>query len=90
MDTKIVIENAEIFNGKDPETVKGNILIENNLIDKISAQPLPPETTAGATVIDGAGKIPLCRALSTRTGMPIYAATRWPTCWPENLPTPTS
>ena len=56
MDTKIVIENAEIFNGKDPETVKGNILIENNLIDKISAQPLPPETTAGATVIDGAGK----------------------------------
>ena len=29
MDTKIVIENAEIFNGKDPETVKGNILIEN-------------------------------------------------------------
>ena len=56
MDTKIVIENAEIFNGKDPETVKGNILIENNLIDKISAQPLPPETTAGATVIDGTGK----------------------------------
>ncbi len=56
MDTKIVIENAEIFNGKDPETVKGNILIENNLIGKISAQPLPPETTAGATVIDGAGK----------------------------------
>ena len=56
MDTKIVIENTEIFNGKDPETVKGNILIENNLIDKISAQPLPPETTAGATVIDGTGK----------------------------------
>ena len=40
MDTKIVIENAEIFNGKDPETVKGNILIENPCRRKRPPEPL--------------------------------------------------
>lgn len=38
--TKILINNVEIFNGKDRKTIKGNVLIENNIITKISADDI--------------------------------------------------
>ena len=34
--SKIVINNVQIFNGKDNKIVKGNILIEGNLIKTIT------------------------------------------------------
>lgn len=55
-DSVILINNVEIFNGKDEATTKGNVLIKNNLIDKISAQPIPVDNMGSVTVIDGQGK----------------------------------
>lgn len=52
----ILINNIEIFDGKNETTLRGNILIKNNLIDKISAQPITPDPADNATVIDGKGK----------------------------------
>lgn len=37
--TVVLINNVNIFNGKDNKIVKGNVLIEGNLIKKISNTP---------------------------------------------------
>lgn len=52
----ILINNIEIFNGKDETTIKGNILIKNKLIDKISNEPILINETDNIKVIDGQGK----------------------------------
>lgn len=52
----ILINNVQIFNGKDEKTVTGNVLIVNNLINKISAVPIPTDRSANVTFIDGKGK----------------------------------
>lgn len=52
----ILINNAQIFNGKDQKTITGNILIVNNLISKISTAPIPTDKSANTTIIDGKGK----------------------------------
>ena len=52
----ILITNVEIFNGIDQKTVKGNVLIEGNLIAKISDKPIPTNKINLVTVIDGGGK----------------------------------
>lgn len=52
----ILLNNVEIFNGKDENTVKGNVLIIGNLISKISASPIELPDTMKAEVIDGKGK----------------------------------
>lgn len=54
--TKILLTNVNIFNGKDNKTVKGNILIEGNLIKKISAEPIPTDRSGLTKIIDGQGK----------------------------------
>lgn len=56
MDSRILINNVEIFNGKDEATIKGNVLIKNNLIETISEQPIVPDQTIPVQVIDGKGK----------------------------------
>lgn len=50
----ILIRNVVIFDGKNPKTMTGNVLIEDQVIRKISAQPILPED--GVEVIDGQGK----------------------------------
>jgi imidazolonepropionase-like amidohydrolase len=52
---QILINNVEIFNGKDSKTVKGNVLIVNNLINKISPSPIATNKSAMVTIIDGKG-----------------------------------
>lgn len=54
--TKILINNVEIFNGKDQKTLKGNILIENNIITKISSNAIPTDRSGATQIIDGQGK----------------------------------
>lgn len=54
--TKIVINNVNIFNGKDNKTVKGNLLIEGQLIKTISTKPIATDKSGLTTVIDGEGK----------------------------------
>ncbi|WP_255502117.1 amidohydrolase family protein [Algoriphagus sp. AK58] len=52
----ILINNVEIFNGKDANTIKGNVLIEGNTIKKISTSPIPTNKSANVQIIDGKGK----------------------------------
>ncbi len=52
--TKVLITDVNIFNGKEDRIFPGNILIEGQLIKTISGTDIPVD--AGAQVIDGQGK----------------------------------
>jgi len=52
----ILINNVQVFNGKDEKTITGNVLIENNLITKISTTPIPTNRSGETKIIDGKGK----------------------------------
>ncbi|MBP6186057.1 MAG: amidohydrolase family protein [Saprospiraceae bacterium] len=52
----LLINNVQIFNGKDEKTINGNVLIVNNLISKISSSPIPVNRSGETKVIDGKGK----------------------------------
>lgn len=52
----ILITNVEIFNGKDQTTTSGNVLIEGNVISKVSNNPIPTNRSANVQIIDGKGK----------------------------------
>jgi imidazolonepropionase-like amidohydrolase len=52
----ILINNVQIFNGKDEKTITGNVLIINNLISKISTSPIPTNKSTETKIIDGKGK----------------------------------
>lgn len=54
--TKILINNVEIFNGKDSKTLKGNVLIENNIITEISTNAIPTDRSGATQIIEGQGK----------------------------------
>ncbi len=56
MDSKLLINNVEIFNGKEEKTLRGNILIEEGRIEKISAEPIPVAPGEPITVLDGQGR----------------------------------
>lgn len=51
-----LITNVEIFNGKDQKTIKGNVLIKDNLIVQVSTSPIPVDRRADTQIIDGQGK----------------------------------
>lgn len=51
-----LINNVQIFNGKEEKTITGNILIENNLIKKISVTPIITDKSGNTIIIDGKGK----------------------------------
>ena len=51
-----LITNVTIFNGKENKTIQGQILIEGNLITKISATPIATNKSANTTIIDGKGR----------------------------------
>lgn len=52
----ILINNVQIFNGKDEKTVLGNVLIVNNLISRISTAPIATNKSGDTKIIDGNGK----------------------------------
>lgn len=52
----ILINNVQIFNGKDEKTVIGNVLITGNLISKISTAPIMTIMSTDVLTIDGLGK----------------------------------
>ncbi|MCP1996469.1 amidohydrolase family protein [Flavobacterium sp. HSC-61S13] len=54
--TKVLIQNVQIFNGLDNKTTQGNVLIEGNLIAKISTTSIPTANDQTIKVIDGKGK----------------------------------
>ncbi len=53
--TQFLINNVQIFNGKDEKTTVGNVLIIGNLISKISATPIITDKAINTVVIDGKG-----------------------------------
>jgi imidazolonepropionase-like amidohydrolase len=52
----ILINNVQIFNGKEEKTTTGNVLIVGNLISRISSTPIPTNKSADVQIIDGKGK----------------------------------
>lgn len=56
MDSQILINDVEIFNGKEPQTLRGNVLIRNNRIERISREPIPADPAAGVRALDGKGR----------------------------------
>jgi imidazolonepropionase-like amidohydrolase len=52
----ILINNVQIFNGKDEKTVVGNVLITDNIITKISTSPIMTNKSGNTKIIDGKGK----------------------------------
>jgi len=52
----ILINNVEIFNGKDEKTIMANVLIVNNIINKISTLTIVTDKKVETKVIDGKGK----------------------------------
>jgi len=54
--TQVLINNVEVFNGYTNKTTRANVLIDGNLISKISSQPIPVPKSANIRVIDGKGK----------------------------------
>lgn len=53
---RILINNINIFNGKDNKVVKGNILIEGKLIKTVSSSPIILGESVNTQIIDGNGK----------------------------------
>lgn len=56
MDSQILITDVEVFNGKEPNTVRGNVLITNNLIEKITSGPVQADPAGRVQVLDGKGR----------------------------------
>jgi imidazolonepropionase-like amidohydrolase len=54
--SSMLINNVQIFNGKDEKTITGNVLVVDNLISKISTAPIATDKTANTKIIDGKGK----------------------------------
>ena len=51
MDSQLLLNNVEIFNGKDARTFSGNLLIRNNRIETISAAPIETPSERPVTVM---------------------------------------
>lgn len=51
----VLIKNVEIFNGVDERTFNGNVLVENALISKVSAESIDVSKFKDIKVIDGNG-----------------------------------
>lgn len=75
----VLINNVEIFNGVDEKTITGNVLIVNNLIEKVSTNPIATDKSAMVTIIDGKGKFLMpglidAHAHTTMDAMPLHLA----------------
>jgi imidazolonepropionase-like amidohydrolase len=52
-----LFQNVRIFDGKsDKLTEASHVLVRGNVIEKISAQPIPTDKREDTVIIDGAGK----------------------------------
>ena len=54
--TVVLLNNVNIFNGKDNKIIKGNVLIEGNLIKKISTDAIMTNRSGMTKIIDAKGK----------------------------------
>ncbi|MEN9917995.1 MAG: hypothetical protein RL662_431 [Bacteroidota bacterium] len=75
----VLINNVQIFNGVDQKITTGNVLIVNNLISKVSADPIATNKSGMVTIIDGKGKFLMpgmidAHAHTTMDAMPMMEA----------------
>jgi len=52
----VLFTNVMIFDGVTDKLVKGDVLVKDNLIEQISAEPLAVVASANTTIIDGGGR----------------------------------
>ena len=52
----ILINHVQIFNGRDEQTVTGNVLITGNVISKVSTGSIPVTQSQDIRIVDGQGK----------------------------------
>ncbi|GAO45675.1 metal-dependent hydrolase family protein [Flavihumibacter petaseus] len=52
----ILINNVQVFNGKDEKLFLGNVLIKGDSIVSITDKPVPVDKSGRTTIIDGKGK----------------------------------
>jgi imidazolonepropionase-like amidohydrolase len=53
---KTLLNNVQIFNGSEEKTIRGNVLITDNIISKISTSPIATDKDGRTTIIDCAGR----------------------------------
>lgn len=71
----VLINNVQIFNGKDEKTKTGNLLIENNIIKKISTSPIVIDKSESLTIIDGKGKFLMPGLIDAHTHIMLESLT---------------
>jgi imidazolonepropionase-like amidohydrolase len=71
----VLINNVQIFNGMDEKTITGNVLIENNLISKISTASIPTNKSVNTKIIDGKGKFLMPGLIDNHMHMILAAST---------------
>jgi imidazolonepropionase-like amidohydrolase len=72
---QVLINNVQIFNGRDEKLITGNVLIVNNLISKISAAPIPTNKSGETKIIDGKGKFLMPGLIDNHMHMILAAST---------------
>jgi imidazolonepropionase-like amidohydrolase len=56
--TYVLITNAAVWDGKSDSAIPGmNVLVENNLVKQISADPIPTNRSANTKIIDAGGRV---------------------------------
>ena len=54
----VLIENVRIFDGTHPQlSAPSSVLIKGNIIEKISAGPIPADQRSGAQIVAGGGRV---------------------------------
>ena len=72
----VLIQNVEIFNGKDEKTITGHVLVKDNLIAKISSTPIPTDKSGRTKIIDGRGKFLMPGMIDNHVHLAINTASQ--------------
>jgi imidazolonepropionase-like amidohydrolase len=71
----VLINNVQIFNGKDEKTIIGNVLIIDNKISKISTAPIMTNKSGNTKIIDGKAKFLMPGIIDNHMHMILAAST---------------
>jgi len=82
----ILINNVQIFNGKDEKTIMGNVLIADNIITKISTGPIMTNKSGNTKIIDGKGKFLMPGLIDNHVHLAINTMSQMDLLKPEITP----
>ena len=72
----MLINNVQIFNGKDEKISEGNVLVVDNIISRISAEPISISEYPTAKTIDGKGKFLMPGLIDNHMHLIMCASTK--------------